>query len=70
MAQIYQIMAYSPSKNQLQREFDQDSLQGRHTMTQRLAEQKAESFAQRLNQRQFLKTMDWQPRIELITTLV
>ncbi len=63
-------MAYSPSKNQTQREFDQDSLQGRHTLDRKLAEQKAQSFAQRLNQRHFLKTQDWQPKIELIETLI
>lgn len=70
MAQIYQIMAYSPSKNQTQREFDEDSLKGRHTLDPKLAQQKADSFAQRLNQRQCLKATDWQGRIELITTLV
>jgi hypothetical protein len=35
-----------------------------------LAQQKAESFAQRLNQRQFLRTQDWQPKVELIETLI
>lgn len=28
---IYEIRAYSPSKNEVQREFDQDALQGRPT---------------------------------------
>ena len=70
MAQIWTVMAFSRSKNQLQREFDEDSLKGRHTQNRKLAEQKAQSFAERLNQRQFLKTQDWQPRVELIETLI
>lgn len=69
MAQIYLIMAYSPSKNQTQRIMDQDSLQGRHTTSRALAEQKAAAFASQLNQQRKLKTQDWQPRIELITTI-
>ena len=35
---IYEIRAYSPSKNEVQREFDQDALQGRPTQTAALAQ--------------------------------
>jgi 4'-phosphopantetheinyl transferase EntD len=70
MAQIYTVMAYSPKLNQTQREFDQDSLQGRHTLDQRTAQRKADSFAARLNARHANKTADWQGRIELITTII
>ena len=68
MAQIYTICAHSPSMNQTQREFDQDSLMGRHTTDLKLAEQKAQSFAARLNQQRALGATDWQARAELITT--
>jgi hypothetical protein len=68
--QIYMIMAYSPEMNQTQREFDEDSLKGRHTTDARLAQRKADAFAHRLNQQQTLKTTDWVGRIELITTLI
>jgi predicted house-cleaning NTP pyrophosphatase (Maf/HAM1 superfamily) len=70
MAQIYTILAYSPSKNQTQREFDEDSLKGRHTTDRKLALQKAQAFAQRMNTQQVLGATDWQPRIEFITTLI
>jgi len=66
--QIYTICAHSPSRNQTQREFDQDSLMGRHTVDRKLAEQKAQSFAHRLNQQQALGASDWTARAELITT--
>ena len=56
--------------NQTQREFDQDSLAGRHTTEARLAEQKAQSFATRLNQQRALGATDWVARAELITTAV
>ncbi len=70
MAQIYTICAHSPSTNQTQREFDEDSLMGRHTTDRKLAEQKAAAFAHRLNQQQFLGVQDWLARTELITTMV
>lgn len=69
MAQIYTICAHSPSTNQTQREFDEDSLMGRHTTDARLAEQKARAFAHRMNTQQMLGVQDWQPRWELITTI-
>jgi len=67
---IYSILAHSPSLNQTQREFDQDSLEGRHTRDRRLAEQKAQSFAHRLNQQQALGARDWTARTELFTPMV
>lgn len=69
MAQIYTICAHSLTTNQTQREFDQDSLEGRHTTDARVAEQKARAFAHRLNTQQFLGVQDWQARWELITTI-
>ena len=68
MAQIYTILAYSPSRNTTQRELDEDSLQGRHTMDQRTATMKAESFATRMNQRS-PEPKDWRAKTELITTM-
>jgi hypothetical protein len=63
---FYAVHAYSPSKNQTQREFNQDELQGRPAMTRLYAEQLATAFAQRLNTQQFLRATDWQGRVELI----
>lgn len=70
MATIYEIRAYSKSKNQIQREFDQDSLQGRHTTSRQLAQQKADAFALRLNQQQKAKATDWVGQIKQITTMI
>jgi hypothetical protein len=70
MKTIYAVMAWSPSKRQLQREFDQDSLSGNHTYDSKLAMKKAEAFAERLNSQKKLKTNDWQPKIEAITNFV
>jgi hypothetical protein len=67
---IYEIRAYSPSKNEVQREFDQDALQGRPTQTARLAQLKADAFAFRLNQQKKLRVSDWQGQIVLISTIV
>jgi uncharacterized protein with WD repeat len=68
VAQIYEILAYSKSANQTQREFDQDSLQGRHTTNRQLAQQKADAFAQKLNDQRKLKTTDWVGKIKQINT--
>lgn len=70
MSEIYEITAHSPSKNQTQREFDEDSLKGRHTTDAKLAQRKADSFAQRLNQQRFLGAADWRARIRLIKTII
>ena len=69
MAQIYEILAYSKSRNETQREFDQDALQGRPTQNARLAQQKADAFAHRLNTQQKLRTTDWVGRVNSITTI-
>ncbi len=63
---FYAIHAYSRTRNQTQREMAQDELQGRPVTNRQLAEQMASAFAQRLNQQQFLRTADWQPKIELV----
>ena len=68
MAQIYEIRAYSPSRNETQREFDQDALEGRYTTDPRIAQMKAESFASRIGAR-FGEPNDWQAQILLITTI-
>ena len=70
MAQIYEILAYSKTLNQTQREFDQDALEGRATTNSQLAQRKADSFAHRLNTQRKLKATDWTGRINLITTIV
>jgi hypothetical protein len=67
MKTVYAIMAWSPSKRQLQREFDEDSLKGNHTYDKNMAMKKAQAFAERLNSLKKLKTDDWQPKIEAIT---
>ena len=48
---IYEILAYSPSRNELQREFDEAALKGTLTNTLEEAHKKADSFALRLNKR-------------------
>lgn len=63
---FYAVHAYSKARNQTQREFAQDELEGRPITNRPLAEQMAKSFAQRLNQRNFLKTQDWEGRVELV----
>lgn len=68
MAQIYEIRAYSPSRNETQREFDQDSLEGRHTTDARIAQMKAESFASRIGAR-FGAPNDWVAQVVLIDTI-
>ena len=67
---IYEIRAYSPSKNEVQREFDQDALQGRPTQNAVLAQRKADAFAHRLNIQKKLKTNDWEGQIVLISTMI
>lgn len=67
--QIYVIKAFSAKLNQTQRIMDQDSLQGRHTTSRALAEQKANAFAGDLNRIRKLKTTDWVGKIELITVM-
>ena len=67
MAQIYEILAHSKSLNETQREFDQDALQGRATRSARLAQQKADAFAHRLNLQR--RNKDWVGKIKLINTM-
>ncbi len=63
---FYAIHAYSPTRNQTQRELAEDELKGRPITSKQLATQMAQAFAQRLNQQQFLKVSDWQGQIELV----
>jgi hypothetical protein len=63
---FYAIHAHSPSRNQTQRQFNQDELEGRPITNRRLAEQHAQAYAQQLNQNQFLRTTDWVGQVELI----
>tara|TARA_B110000977_G_scaffold199118_1_gene285587 strand:+ start:13855 stop:14070 length:216 start_codon:yes stop_codon:yes gene_type:complete len=67
---IYEIRAYSPSKNEVQREFDQDALRGNPTQNELLAQRKADAFAHRLNLQKKLKANDWQGQIVLISTII
>ena len=60
--QGYYILAYSPSTQQTQREFD--LVQG-HTQDAEYAQRLATSFAARLNQSSKIK--DWQAKIEFHT---
>jgi hypothetical protein len=59
---IYEILAYSPSRNELQREFDEAALKGNLTNTLEEAQKKADSFASRLNKRMGAPE-DWIGRI-------
>ena len=63
---FYAIHAHSPSRNQTQRQFMQDELEGRPITNKRLAEQHASAYAQHLNKTQFLRATDWTAQIELI----
>ena len=63
---FYAIHAYSPSRNQTQRQFNQDELEGRPITNKQLAEQHAQAYAQHLNKTQFLRATDWTAQIELI----
>lgn len=63
---FYAIHAHSPSRNQTQRQFNQDELEGRPIVSKLLAEQTARAYAQQLNNQQFLRASDWVPQIELI----
>tara|TARA_B110000977_G_C10593626_1_gene305346 strand:+ start:241 stop:453 length:213 start_codon:yes stop_codon:yes gene_type:complete len=70
MAQIYEILAYSKTLNQTQRELDQDAMQGRPTTAELLAQRKADAFAHRLNTQKKLRVTDWVGRIKRIITIV
>jgi hypothetical protein len=59
MAQQYTVWAYSPSQHQEVR-----SVSAEHPPTQLDAEQAAEFFVAGLNQNQYLKAGDWQPRVK------
>jgi len=63
-SKIYAIQAYSKSINSTVREFDQDSLERRHTLghQSRLADQKAASLAARLNHNKHKGATDWVAR--------
>jgi hypothetical protein len=63
---FYAIHAHSPSRNQTQRQFNQDELEGRPITSKQLAEQTARAYAQQLNNSQFLRATDWQAEIELV----
>jgi hypothetical protein len=63
---FYAIHAYSKTRNQTQRQFCQDELEGRPITNKRLAEQHADAYAQQLNNQQFLRATDWVGQTELI----
>lgn len=63
---FYAIHAHSPSRNQTQRQFCQDELEGRPITNKRLAEQHAQAYAAQLNKTQFLRATDWVGQTELI----
>lgn len=65
---IYAIQAYSKTLNSTVREFDEDSLNYRHTPghAQRLAQQKADSLAARLNAKRHKGATDWTASIQLV----
>jgi len=63
---FYAIHAHSPSRNQTQRQFNQDELEGRPITSRQLAEQTARAYAQQLNNQGFLRATDWVGQIELV----
>lgn len=62
MREEYIIEAYSPSKNQKIREFNLEMGNPSITVLSD-ANRIAESFAARLNNQQYLKATDWQPKV-------
>lgn len=63
MREEYVIQAYSPTAHQVIREFNLEM--GNLSITDlNYATQIATSFAQRLNQQQYLKATDWEPKVE------
>jgi hypothetical protein len=63
---FYAIHAYSKTRNQTQRQFNQDELEGRPITSKQLALQHAQAYAQQLNSNQFLRATDWVGQVELI----
>ncbi len=59
----YIVKAHSPSLNITQRELN---LMSAHPSSKLDAERWAASFAQRLNEQQFMRATDWQPQTELV----
>jgi hypothetical protein len=60
----YTVKAYSKSRNQTQRELDEDALKGRHETNAKIAQMKADSLALRLN-KSMPGAPDWVGIIEL-----
>lgn len=68
MATQYSIQAFSAKANQKVREFTLDKLRHVEVHNPVLAQQRAESFAMRLNQQGYLGVNDWTARVTLIAT--
>jgi len=67
---FYMIMSWSPSRQQLQREFNEVEIrQGRMCVNAQEAERRAQAFSQRLNQERKLGAQDWVARVQLATGL-
>jgi hypothetical protein len=66
-SKIYAIQAYSKTLNKLKQEFDEDALLApyKHTVDEKLAKLKAESFASRLNHIKHQGASDWVARYPL-----
>jgi hypothetical protein len=62
---IYAILAYSKKLNTTKQEFDEDALNNRFTVDERLATLKAESLATRLNAIKHQGATDWVARPKL-----
>ena len=65
---FWAIHARSRKLGRAQRFLDQDEMQGRPTRNPVLAQQKAEAFAQRLNEQALSGATDWRAEIEWISS--
>ena len=70
MSEQHIIEAYSPTLNQTVREFHLNDFDIVDTTDANIAQQKADDFAIRLNQRQYLKTTDWVGKIGILTNTI
>jgi hypothetical protein len=63
---FYAIHARSKTANRAQRFLDEDELKGRRTTDLKLAERKAQAFAEGLNKRRMMGVSDWRAEVSLI----
>ena len=65
---FYAIHARSKKANRGQRFLDEDELKGRRTIDLKLAERKAQAFAEGLNKRKMMGVTDWVAEVSEINS--